>query len=156
MHLTSAGTAIAISLLFTCGFNLAQERSVSSSQRYVMHVPQKVKLGLQPSSVKEPIAQQGREDVESLVFVAETTSGVTIQFETESKQPLKLTVGSGNWWASASSDVTGSTSEVEAEAGSVQATTFRPGGTTLHLEVAKPAIASTAEVTTIVVTIAAH
>jgi hypothetical protein len=122
----------------------------------VAHVPQKVKLGLQPSSVKEPAALQGNENVESLVFVAETNSGVTIQFETASKQPLKLTVGGGNWWANAASDVTGSTGEVEAKAGSVQATTFRPGWTTLHLEVAKPAIASTAEVTTIVVTIAVH
>ena len=156
MHFSLTRTAIAIGLLFICTYSLGQERSVSTGQRYVMHVPEQVKFGLLPTPVKDPNAPRGKEDVESLMFVAEASSGMTIQFETESKRPLQLTVGSGNWWAGATSDVTGSTSEFQAKACRVEASTFRPGRTTLQLDVATPDVGSAAKVITIVVTFVAH
>ncbi|MEO8495926.1 MAG: hypothetical protein ABI614_12700, partial [Planctomycetota bacterium] len=91
--------------------------------------------------------------------MAETTSGLTIQFESQSATPLQLTVGDGtrgNWWASQTQDSIGSTREVVATATSVQATTRGAGWTTLKLGVADQSAGSDATVTTIVVTIVAH
>ena len=161
MRLSHSATALTIGLLLACANGSAENRSASSSQRYVIHVPKKVMFGpVEISDVNEPLAQHPMEDADSVVFMAETTAGVTIQFETESAVPLplKLTVGGGeddNWWANEADDQAGSQSESVAEAASVQASTLKAGWTTLEMGVSEPSAADAA-MTTIVVTIVAH
>ena len=164
MQLSQLTTVITIGLLFACARGSAEDRSASSSQRYTIHVPREIKFGhVQPPAVNEQVEQLAKEDAESVVFMAETTSGMTIQFETQSepsrKLPLKLSVGGsqqGSWWASGANDVTGSTHESVAEATIVQATTLGAGWTTLKIDVANLPATADATVTTIVVTIVAH
>jgi hypothetical protein len=93
--------------------------------------------------------------------MAETTSGLTIQFDSQSESPLplKLTVGGnqqGAWWANEAHDLTGTTYEPTAEGTSVQASTLGAGWTTLAIDVVGPSAASDETLTTIVVTIVAH
>ena len=160
MHLTRLAAVMTIVFLFACADSSAQQRSTSSRQLYRVHVPREVNFGLQAAAFNLPSPQPVQEDAQSLVFMADTTSGVTIQFETKSESsPLKLTVGGrqrGNWWARDTKDQTGSKGESVAEANSVQASTLRPGWTTLKLDVAEPPVGSDEEVTTIVITIVAH
>lgn len=163
MHLSRPATALTISLLFACAYSSAEDRSALSSQRYRMHVPKEVKFGqVEPASIIEPPALPANEDADSILFMAETTSGLTIQFDMESTvqhSPLKLTVGGSqteNWWANEPAAETGSKSELVVEAYSVQASTFKPGWSTLQLDVPEPPAGSNAEITTIVVTIVAH
>ncbi len=164
MHLSQSATVITIGLLLACATSSAEERSASSSQRYLIHVPSEVKFGqLQPAVASEPAAQPAEEDAEPLVFMAETTSGMTIQFETQSdlttKLPLKLSVGGsqqGTWWANNTNDATASTHEAVAEGTSVQASTLSAGWTTLKIITTNPPTASDDTMTTIVVTIVAH
>jgi hypothetical protein len=162
MHLSSPATALTISLLFACAYCTAQDRRSSSSQRYRIHVPKEVKFGqVEAAPANEPPAPLADADAESLLFMAETTSGLTIQFDMESAvpQPLKLTVGGSqteNWWANEANTESGSKGELVVEAYSVQASTFKPGWSTLQLDVPEPPAVSDAEITTIVVTIVAH
>lgn len=162
MHLSPPATALTISLLFACAYSSAEDRSASSSQRYRVHVPKEIKFGqIEPASIIEPPAQPANEDANSILFMAETTSGLTVQFDMESAvpQPLKLTVGGSqteNWWANEATAETGSKSELVVEANSVQASTFKPGWSTLQLDVPEPPAGSNAEITTIVVTIVTH
>ena len=163
MRLSNSATALTIGLLLACTNSSAENRSASSSQRYVIHVPKEVKFGtIETPELNAPLAQHQMEDADSVVFMAETTAGVTILFETDDtatqKLPLKLTVGGGeddNWWANEADDQTGSQSESVAEAASVQASTLKAGWTTLELGVSEPSAADAA-MTTIVVTIVAH
>ena len=162
MHLSPSATVVAIGLLFTCAHSSAEDRSAASSQRYRIHVPEEVKFGtVEPQAAGEPVAQQAHEVAGSLAFMAETTSGLTIQFDSQSASPppLKLTVGGsqqGDWWANEAHDVTGTTHEATAEGTSVQASTLGAGWTTLTIDVVGPSATSDETLTTVVVTIVAH
>lgn len=160
MQLSKLFTLITIVFLSACANASAEERSASSQQRYTIHVPTEVKFGqMQLPAVKEAVNQNATAVADSLVFMAETTSGLTIQFETRSATPLQLTVGErarGNWWANQANDLSGSTRELVVAATSVQATTLGAGWTTLKLDVAGPPAAADESITTIVVTIVAH
>ena len=135
MHFAQFATSIVIGSLIVCSSGSAEDRSTSSSQRYTIHVPKEVKFGsVQPATVDAPATQPVKEDAESLVFMAETTSGLTIQFETRAgwarKQSLKLTVGDsqrGDWWANNIDAASESTHETVAEGTSVEASTLRAG-----------------------------
>jgi hypothetical protein len=164
MHFWPATTAVVFGLLCVGASGLAQDRSASTSQRYRVHVPSKVQFGTaQPAENNESFAAAAAQGVQSLAFVAETTSAVTIQFETESsvstKQPLKLTVGGSqraNWRATASHDISGSKREYVVEATSVHVSTLKAGWSTLTLDVANPSAGSDVSLTTVIVTIVAH
>ena len=161
MPLAKSAALVAIGLLFTSAYCAAEDRSASSSQRYRIHVPSEVKFGtVEPAAVSEPVAQPAKEDSEPLVFMAETTSGLTIQFDSQSASPppLKLTVGDsqqGDWWANEADD-TGTIHEPTAEGTSVQASTLGAGWTTLTIDVVSPSAVADPMLTTIVVTIVAH
>ena len=164
MHLSQLATFIAIGLLFVGTYCSAEDRSASSSQRYRIHVAREVRFGpLEPPVASEQAAASTKEDAESLSFMAETTSGLTIQFEVESeltqKLPLQVTVGGskrGSWWANNSDGTSESTREKVAEGTNVQASTHKAGWTMLKIDTASPSAATDETITTIVVTIVPH
>ncbi|MEO8497093.1 MAG: hypothetical protein ABI614_18630, partial [Planctomycetota bacterium] len=85
MQLSKSVTLVTVALLSVCVQSSAEERTAASSQRYMIHVPTEVKFAqVQLPTINEAAEQNAAAHAALLFFMAETTSGLTIQFESQS------------------------------------------------------------------------